>query len=184
MSTKQNPSDRILVEKYNSGDRSVLPILVRRWHKIFCEKAFWITRNKETAKDVAQDSWLTIIDKLNTLKNADSFKSWALRIVYTKAIDFVNKKKKESNRMKSINANIDDEDSKDGDRIHIKKALLKAIHQLPKEKQDVIRLFYVEEYSLGEISSFLGIPQGTVKSRLFKAREKLKSLLKKINYEK
>ena len=51
----------------------------------------------------------------------------------------------------------------------------------PKEKQDIIRLFYAEEYSITEISAFLKIPIGTVKSRLFKAREKLKSILNKID---
>ena len=63
-------------------------------------------------------------------------------------------------------------------------ALLTAIRKLPKEKQDIIRLFYAEEYSITEISSFLKIPIGTVKSRLFQAREKLKSILKKVNHEK
>ena len=69
-------------------------------------------------------------------------------------------------------------------RTILKRKLLNAIQDLPKGKQDIIRLFYVEEYSLKEISSFLQIPIGTVKSRLFKAREKLKSIMKSYSYEK
>jgi RNA polymerase sigma-70 factor (ECF subfamily) len=65
----------------------------------------------------------------------------------------------------------------------IKKALLKAINELPIEQQQAIRLFYVEEYSLKEIGDLLNISVGTVKSRLFHAREKLKVQFKNRNYE-
>jgi len=178
MSKNQNPTDRFLIEQYKLGVTSVLPELVKRYHRLFCEKAYWITKNKETAKDIAQDSWITIIDKLNTLKNVDSFKSWAFRIVYTKAIDSIKHNNNENKNLKSVVFTENDDDSSENNRTTIKKALLKAIQQLPKEKQDIIRLFYSEEYSINEISTFLNIPLGTVKSRLFKAREKLKSILK------
>ncbi len=184
MNGEQNPTDRFLVEQYKSGATSVLPLLVKRWHKIFCQKAFWITRNKDMAKDIAQDSWLIIIDKLHTLKNTDNFKSWAFRIIYTKAIDAIKLNNRENRNLKFIDVSKSNEVPEEDNRIFIKRALLKAIRQLPKEKQDIIRLFYTEEYSLNEISSFLNIPLGTVKSRLFQAREKLKSILKEVNYEK
>jgi len=61
----------------------------------------------------------------------------------------------------------------------VKKKLLKAIETLSKDKQNVLRLFYVEDYSLKEISVILNISLGTVKSRLFQAREKLKTIIKK-----
>jgi len=184
MKKRHNPSNSFLINQYKSGVTNVLPILVKRYHKILCEKAFWVTKNKESAKDIAQESWLTIIDKIHTLKNVDSFESWAFRIVYTKAVDSINKSNKESKNAKSIVLDSQDKAASEDNRIPIRRALLKAIHQLPRPKQDIIRLFYTEEYSLNEISTFLNIPIGTVKSRLFKAREKLKSILKKINHEK
>lgn len=179
MNKGQNPTDRFLILQYREGNTSVLPVLVKRYHKIFCEKAYWITKDKETAKDIAQESWISVINKLHTLKNVDSFKSWALRIVFTKAIDGVKNRNRESENLKSVRIiesgtkSFEDESN----LIHI--ALLKAIRKLPKDKQDIIRLFYAEEYSIIEISTFLNIPIGTVKSRLFKAREKLKSILNK-----
>ena len=184
MNKRQYPTDRFLIEQYRSGITSVLPELVKRYHKLFCEKAFWVTKNKEAAKDIAQDSWITIIDKIHLLKNVDSFKSWAFRIVYTKAIDAIKHNNKESENLKSVALSEYDEEESEDYRISIQRAMLKAIQQLPKEKQDIIRLFYAEEYSINEISTFLDIPLGTVKSRLFKAREKLKSILKNINNEK
>ncbi|MEE9364686.1 MAG: sigma-70 family RNA polymerase sigma factor [Cellulophaga sp.] len=59
------------------------------------------------------------------------------------------------------------------------KLLLDTIKELPDQQQLVLRLFYLNEYSLKEISEVLAISVGTVKSRLFHAREKLKSIFKK-----
>lgn len=184
MKNRQDPSDSFLIEQYKSGQSAALPILVKRWHKTFCEKAFWVTKNKEAAKDIAQDSWITIIKKIHTLEKKGSFKSWAFRIVYTKAIDYLKRSNKANKNLTSGPFQEVEIDSTEDRREQIRKTLLKAIQQLPGKKQDIIRLFYTEEYSIQEISSFLNIPIGTVKSRLFKAREHLKSHLKNINYEK
>jgi len=181
---EENPTDRYLIEQYRSGNTSVLSLLVKKWHKVFCQRAFWVLQDKEMAKDVAQESWLVIIAKLHNLKNLDSFKSWAFRIIYTKAIDVHKRRIKDNAHLKSVAINDVDQNSDNEYKIKVRKTLLRAIQQLPTEKQDVIRLFYVEEYSIKEIGDFLEIPQGTVKSRLFKAREKLKSLIKEERYEK
>ncbi len=184
MNNSQKNTDRFLILQYRAGNTSVLSALVQRYHKVFCEKAYWVTKDKEIAKDIAQESWIIIMDKLHTLQHPDRFKSWAFRIIYTKAIDAVKNRNKESKNLgpgdiiESRAPSLEDESKL------IQIELLKAIRKLPKEKQDIIRLFYAEEYSIVEISSFLKIPIGTVKSRLFKAREKLKSILKKVNHEK
>ncbi len=184
MNNNQNLSDGFLVDQYKSGVITVLPILVKRWHKKFCEKAYWVTKDKDLAKDIAQDCWVTIIAKIDSLESSNSFKSWAFRIVYTKAIDSLKLKNKSNKDLKTITREEYAEEYTEDNKSNIKKVLLKAIQDLPKEKQDVIMLFYVEEYSLKEISAFLKIPIGTVKSRLFQAREKLKSIVKNRNYEK
>lgn len=184
MVKKENPTDKYLIEQFKAGNKTVLPILVKRYHIIFCEKAYWVTKNRESAKDIAQESWLIIIEKIHSLKNIDSFKSWAFRIVYTKAISNIKKSNKEKQNQKSNLAILEKETSNNDYKNTILKKMSNAITQLPKEKQDIIRLFYREEYSINEISVFLNIPLGTVKSRLFKAREKLKSIIKTQDYEK
>ena len=179
MNKSQNPTDSFLILQYQKGNKKFLSELVKRYHQTFCEKAYWLTKDKDIAKDIAQESWIVIIDKLHTLKNTSSFKSWASRIVYTNAIDLLKdriKEKKNAASDKIITSDTMECDEKNKD---IQKALLKAIRKLPKEKQEIIRLFYAEEFSINEISTFLVIPKGTVKSRLFKAREKLKLILKK-----
>ena len=158
---EESQTDRFLIEEFKSGNTSVLSLLVKKWHRIFCQKAFWVLQDREMAKDVAQESWLIIIDKLKDLKNVDSFKSWAFRIVYTKSIDAYKRRIKAREKLKSAVVQEDDPAIHDEYQIEVRKKMLGAIQKLPKEKQDIIRLFYVEEYSLKEISAFLEIPVGT-----------------------
>ena len=66
---------------------------------------------------------------------------------------------------------------------NLKVLLLKEINNLPIKQKQVVRLFYLEELSLKQISEILNISIGTAKSRLFHAREKLKTILKHRNYE-
>jgi len=182
MSKKYKVIDASLIEKYKSGDSNVLPILVKRWHKEFCKKAYWVVKDADVAKDIAQDSWLTIIDKVSTLEHPNKFKSWALRIVYTKSIDYLKKKNLDRIKLNALRNENNIEEEINDDTI-VKKKLLNAIQTLSIDKQNVLRLFYVEDYSLKEISTILNISVGTVKSRLFQAREKLKTIFKNRNYE-
>ena len=179
MNKDERKLDEKLVLEYQNGNKEALTLLVKRWHKLFCKKAFWIVKDIDLARDVAQDSWNTIITKIEKLKDPNSFGSWALRIVYNKSIDVINAK----NRIK-----IKDEVYKHEQKVFeigeennselLKHRLLESIKKLPEHQQIVIRLFYMQDYSLKEISTILNISLGTVKSRLFHAREKLKLILK------
>lgn len=184
MSDKQRNIDEKLVLEYQSGSKQALTLLVKRYHKTFCEKAFWIVKDADIAKDIAQDSWNIIIDKIYKLNDPSSFKSWALRIVYNKSVDLINAKKRTYKTFEVYKASqseiVNDDES---DTELLKKLLLETVKTLAEHQQIVLRLFYVQEYSLKEISDILNISVGTAKSRLFHAREKLKETLKSINYE-
>ena len=181
---KEKQVDGVLVLQFQSGNNIALTKLVKRWHKTFCEKAYWIVKDADIAKDIAQDSWGIIINKISHLKTPESFGSWALRIVYTKSLDWIKVNKRFQN---NLDFSIQEQEVIAIETNHnepIKAALLKTLKTLPENQQVVIRLFYIQDYSLKEISSILSISEGTVKSRLFHAREKLKQILKHRNYEK
>lgn len=174
--------DAYLVLEFQSGNSKALAELVKRWHKRFCEKAYWIVQDADDAKDIAQDSWRTIMNKIQDLKDPLSFGGWAMRIVYSKSLDAL----RESNRNKLKQENLANEQIVEievyEENRQIKTELLKAIKSLSYNHQIVVKLFYVEEYSLKKISETLGISIGTAKSRLFHAREHLKLILKENNY--
>ncbi|MFI1771497.1 RNA polymerase sigma factor [Thalassobellus citreus] len=184
MNKKEQLIDSKLILEYQSGNGKALTLLVKRWHKLFCNKAFWVVKDADLAKDIAQDSWKVIINKIDRLKNPNSFGSWALRIVYNKSLDVINENKRKTKVLEDYKYEqnelvIEDEN----DTENLKNTLLKSIKELPQHQQVVIRLFYVQDYSLKEISDILNISVGTAKSRLFHAREKLKQTLKNKNYE-
>lgn len=186
MKKSVNNIDSNLVVEYQKGNKKAIAVLVKRWHLRFCEFAFWYVKDADVAKDIAQESWSVIINKLETLQEPKKFKSWAISIVNRKAIDWIRAKNREENKLKKYseeNPSIlieESIDSQDG----IKLALLNTIKTLSSEQQIVLKLFYTQDYTLKEISEILNISVGTIKSRLFHAREKLKTTLKNRNYEK
>jgi len=172
--------DGWLVLQYQSGNNKALPLLVKRWHKKFCNKAYWVTKDKDASRDVAQDSWRIIMKKIHKIKDPNSFGPWALTIVYRKSIDLLKEKKKERDDLYQYKYEHDIIiDSNQTDNESLKKAILNAVKSLSEHHQIVINLFYVEDYSLKQISEILEISIGTAKSRLFHAREKLKTIIKK-----
>ena len=168
--------DALLVLQYKSGDKKALGMLVKRHHHKLCRHSYGYTHDIDSAKDIVQECWNIIIRKIDFLKDPNAFGSWAMRIVTRKSLDFVKKKAKERERLKGISH----EEEVDFDEVHnstLKKLQL-AISNLPQDQRTVIRLFYTQEYSLKEIAGILEVSVGTVKSRLFHAREKLKTILK------
>lgn len=145
-----------------------------------------MVKDADIAKDIAQDSWSIIINKINILQDTERFGSWALRIVCNNAIDWLNKNRRQQKHIEQLKYEQETVDvQKDLNKnTDIKLKLLEVFKKLPQHQQVVIKLFYTEAYSLKEISTILNISVGTTKSRLFQGREKLKQLLKQYNYEK
>lgn len=177
---KEDPHiDAEIIQNFLNGDQSAITLLVKRWHLKFCNKSYWIVKDSELAKDVAQESWQIIINKLETLNNPLSFKSWAFRIVCYKSFDVLRERRNILKQNELIRSNTKEATVDSGSEQEKKiKLLLTEIEGLPTPQQMVIRLFYLEEQSIKEISKLLGISVGTVKSRLFHAREKLKLSIK------
>ncbi len=170
--------DGLLVLQYRSGTKKAFSLLVSKYHNKLCKHSYWYTYDIDASKDIVQDCWGIVINKLADLKDPNRFGSWVFRIVTRKSLDFVNKRKRELGKRQEYGLNYTEVDAEEENDIAIQK-LLKGIQTLAHEQQVVLRLFYIENYALKEISGILEISIGTVKSRLFHAREKLKIILKK-----
>ncbi|WP_298239024.1 sigma-70 family RNA polymerase sigma factor [uncultured Algibacter sp.] len=180
---RNKANDSLLVIQYQSGNVKALNLLVKNWHQSFCNKAYWLVKDADVAKDIAQDSWGVIINKIDNLKNPESFGSWASRIVCTKSLDWLKNNKRKRENLETLKHEQEIFKSEEHNSEEIKIKLLKTIKTLSKNQQVIIKLFYVQDYSLKEISDILNISVGTAKSRLFHAREKLKQLIKYRDYE-
>ena len=171
--------DSLLVISYRTGDKKALGLLVKRWNKKLCAQAYSYTKDWELAKDVTQDTWQVIMTKIHFLKDTNRFGSWALTIVSRKALDSIKKRQRFTSYDHKMATNW--KNDSDGEQINenVVQQVLKAISNLPMDQQATLRLFYLEEYSLKEISEITRVSVNTVKTRLFRAREKMKAIIKR-----
>lgn len=142
--------------------------------------------SEQDAEDMVQNVYLKVLEKADTLKNPDCFYTWLRRVTENECKNHLKKHKPvlwsgtQEDFDSSINSERDivsTEVSVETDEVN--KMLFEAIETLPQEKQVCLQLFYFEGADIAEIASALGIPQGTVKTRLFVSRKKLEKELKK-----
>lgn len=89
MNNHRQLDDCWLVETYKAGHKNALTVLVKRWHTKLCKQAYWYCKDYDIAKDIAQDCWKVVIDKIDSLKDSKQFGSWVLSIVNNKSKDWL-----------------------------------------------------------------------------------------------
>ena len=173
MDQREKLYDEWLVARSQAGDAGALDDLVRRWHPRLVRQARALTGDGDAAWDVAQEAWMAMVRGLDRLDDPVAFPAWAFRILHGKAIDWIRKQQRRRNRDRTFEelANapppVSHADGKDV-------ALEAALAALPAESRALLGLFYFEELSVAEIAEVLGIPPGTVKSRLYHCRRQLR----------
>jgi RNA polymerase sigma factor (sigma-70 family) len=164
--------DEILVMDSQSGSARAMEMLVSRWQKRLWKYAYNLTDDTEAAWDITQESWLGVIKGIRKLHDPAKFKGWVYRIVTNKVNDWIRKNK----TAKKVELNeMQDHQHKDEQDTGIKELLA----NLNMKKRAVLNLYYFEQLSIPEIGIALKIPKGTVKSRLYNARNELKELWNK-----
>ncbi len=164
--------DELLVLKYQSGDQNAFRLLVKRWSPDVFKKVMILVQNKDVAEDIVQETWHGVLKSIHRLNDPKLFGVYILKIASYKSYDWIKSVQKDR-ILKAETAKEYDTSSPD-QRLNI---IRTEIQKLPTEDQFILNLFYTENYSVKEIALILNIKQGTVKSRLYYAREKLKSTI-------
>ena len=152
------------------GDRHAFDLLYRRWHPKLLKLAYRLTRHADDARDVLQDSALMMARDIHKLRDPARFSAWAYTILRRRAADHIDravKDRKAAAEQVSVTVNHDAEDAM---------TLRQALLQLAETDRLMLTLFYVDGLKGTEIAAALGVPIGTVKSRLFTARKNLKDI--------
>ena len=172
--------DGLLVLQYKSGKSRAMETLIKRHHSQLCRHAFWYIRDMDMAKDIVQDCWHKALGNINRLKDPNKFGSWMMTIVTRRSLDILKRIERERTLKEEIRIEmaIPSHESGGDPNAELLNELRASIQNLSLEHQMVLRLFYLQQYSMNEIAEILGISPGTVKSRLYYAREKLKTYLK------
>jgi len=175
---RHTPVD-VLVQHYRRGDREALPALIRKFHSKLLRMIAYQLGDSRPAEDIAQDCWYAIIKQLPGLELRISFSAWAAGIARRKAIDWIRAQQRTRDRTGEVDEtkvpHIEPgkPDNPD-DRID---AVRMGIKQLSPTHQIVLEMFYINNLKVQEISKVLNLPVGTIKSRLFHARENLKKII-------
>lgn len=164
----------LLVLAMQSGDKRAFTLLYRHFHCDLRRFAAYLLINPAAAEDLVQNVWLKISQRIGRLQDPAVFTSWLYRAVRWEVQDY---QKHSSQRLteplaeqhEPVVSNTEPQDN----------ALAQAIASLPAEVRDVVQLYYLHELAQQHIALVLDIPQGTVKSRLHRARSLLHQTLTK-----
>jgi RNA polymerase sigma-70 factor (ECF subfamily) len=141
--------------------------------------AYGVLRQREDAEDVAQEALIRAHRGFRSLRQRDSFRSWLVRLTWRLALDRQKSDRRRLNRDTEHTRCQPDAEHPDPAVANERSAhLWQAIDALPEKLRITIVLSGIEGHDIREIASLLGLPEGTVKSRLFHAREKVKESLK------
>jgi len=163
-----------LVRDAQRGSEQALAELFRRHWRRAHRAAFLVVGDTAAAEDIAQESFLAAIRALDRFDRRRPFGPWLHRITVNRAIDF--------SRARALRAESAGEaaaGSAAPEAGSISDELLGALHELSAEHRAVVVLRYVLEYTPGEIGELLGLPRGTVNSRLRRALDRLRPAIER-----
>lgn len=153
------------------GNNEAFARLIHKYKYSMFRVAKSIVNVQEDAEDIVGEAIIKAYTKIYTLKRNEIFKSWLLKIVINESYQFIRKNSKVTFLEEGdLNNHTYEDTYKDQE-------LLNAINKLEENQRIVTILFYYEDMSLNDISKLIDIPVGTVKSRLSRAKEKLRLLI-------
>lgn len=179
--------DYLLVQRCLSGDNSAFDKLINRYKRQVFTVIYRMVRNPTDAEDLAQDTFIKAYRALSGYDPRYPFITWLFKIGHNTAIDHLRANKTETLSMDDDDSSVEDEcfdqklmESVDG--LSDKSLIEKALSALPANYREILALRHQQEFSYAEIAQALGIPEGTVKIRLFRARNMMKDKMLALGY--
>ena len=191
--TGQNTTDQSLVERVLNGDNSAFGVIVKKTENLVAKIVFDTIPDEGDRKDIAQDIYLKAFQKLRSFRFQSKLSTWIGQISYNTCIDYLRKKR----LLYTLNGPGESEQTDDeildtlnstngcltesADSLLVEKDIAQIvkveIEKLSPVYKTLITLYHHEELSYDEIGQITGLPPGTVKSYLFRARRNLKNNL-------
>ncbi|PYP10375.1 MAG: hypothetical protein DMD59_05810 [Gemmatimonadetes bacterium] len=170
--------DKDLVARALAGDRDAFGVLVDRYAAQARRVARAVLGDPDDADDAAQDGFLSALVKLAQYDARRPFGPWLMRIVANAATD--RRRRRNVRRAEPLDPSLVGGGPRPDTaamRSELGERLRTALGELPERRRTAVVLFDVEGYSHAEIAGILGIPEGTVRSEVFHARRRLRTLL-------
>ncbi len=178
-------TDRDLVNRILGGDQRAFTALVKRYEKLVWHVVLKLTNDPDNVLDISQEVFIRIYGNLSDFGFRSKLSTWIATVAYRTAVNELKK-----NKLRNVRGTIDlhewkgkfintDNPEKIAARNEIKQVIREAIDRLPGQYRIVLTLYHLDDFSYREIGEITGMPEGTVKNYLFRARALLKDMLKK-----
>ena len=178
--------DKNLINRIISGEKDAFAGLIEQYKKLVFHIVFRIVKSEEEREDICHDVFIKVYQGLKGFKGDCKLSSWIGRIAYNTSLNHIGKRHDDlwedmgsrEGFLESVNGNGHQPDhfATQNDYSHI---LRSEISQLPELQKIIISLYHFDDLSYKEISDITALPDGTVKSYLFRARQSLKERLEK-----
>lgn len=170
--TRDFRSDAQLVDALNRGDRSAFDTIYERYHRWVQHVAFRFTKNEPDANDVLQETFAYLARHASRLTLAAKMTTLLYPIVRSRAIDLIRKRNRNQSIPIETAADLTSPPDHPGSLHHDLGAI---VGQLPEQQREVLLMKALDGMTQEDIAAALGVPVGTVKSRLHRAIEALKN---------
>ncbi|WP_436488018.1 RNA polymerase sigma factor [Chitinophaga sp. ARDCPP14] len=172
--------EKELIPVILKGDLHAFEILVKEYQRLVFFIAGKIVTNREEVEDVCQEVFIKVYRHLGSFKFQSKLSTWIARIAWVTAVNH-NRKQRREHRQKITEIETIEQASENPeellDRKDVAAYLNQLIDQMPEQYRTVIVLYHLNEFSYEEITQITGMPLGTIKSYLFRARKLLKDKL-------
>ena len=176
-------SDEALIRQALAGRQLAYANLVNRYERYAFTLALRMVKNREDAHEVTQDAFLRAFRYLPDFRGEAKFSTWLYKIIYSTALNFLRRQNPEIQSLDDENRPVRLIDEGTPDAAHAMEqndrnaALQSVISQLSSDDATIITLFYLYEHTLDEICKITNLTMTNAKTKLCRARQRLKALL-------
>lgn len=166
-----------LVDRVRLGDGEAFALLVRRYGEQAFAVAYGFLQHVEDSEDLVHDAFVRSLEKIDSLERGSAFGPWFYRLLVNAALN--RRKYLARRRMPDLPMNLAGSESPaaDAERAELRRRLAAALAELPPALESVVVLHDLEGFTHGAIAEALGIPEGTSRSHLSRARRILREKL-------
>ena len=167
-----------LVEEAKLGNNEAFEQLIEENKLKMYKVAKSILKNEDDVCDAIQNALMSAYTNLNKLQNDQFFSTWLIRILINKSYDIANKNQRLYTNVTDIDEYNTNESLKSYDSYNSESLVENVLTKIDDDLKTITVLYYYNDYSVNEIAMILDIPEGTVKSRLSRARNKIYEIIK------
>ena len=180
LSANPATSDEVLIGRIANGDRLAMQVLFARHHVRVFRFVLRLVRQQATAEDLISEVFLDVWRQAGRFEGRSAVSTWLLAIARFKALSALRRKPEQELDEETAEAIEDTSDTPDVTlaKKETGEVIKQCLTLLTAEHREIIDLVYYHEKSVEEVAEIVGIPEATVKTRMFYARKKLAELLK------